>query len=479
MSDTHSGTGAHAAAGTGAHVAAGTEASPASGTRARAAHADTGPGLGTLLTQWMPATGTAVAFVLYTVLSILMWRANYAPSWDLGIFTQLLDQYARGQTPIVDIKGPGFHLWGDHFHPILILLTPLYWLAPSGLTLMIAQAALFASSVWPIASLARERLGTRGGWLVTGAYVFSWGLVNAVIAQFHEIAFAVPLLAFGLVWWMRGARLPALISIALLVFVKEDLGITVAVFGLIIWLRNRAETRAAIFLVAWGVAWTVFAVAIFIPAFNVTGGYDYSGQLTLAETLTAGLTMKLGTAGFLVLAAGGIGVRSPFILLMLPTLAWRFLGSVEGYWETDFHYSAVLMPIAAVCLIDAAARRHRVFAPFIAAIAAAAMLSQTQVELLWRWQAFDLNADQAIAEACQYDSVAADVRLLAHLVPCTQTFWIGSVGDVVPEAVLRRPDDVGQPVETWAEERFGGDWTVVYSGEGFELVERDARGAAG
>ena len=38
--------------------------------------------------------------------------------------------------------------------------------------------------------------------------------------------------------------------------------------------------------------------------------------------------------------------------------------------------------------------------------------------------------------------------------------------------MLRRPDDVGQPVETWAEERFGGDWTVVYSGEGFELVER-------
>lgn len=304
MSQTHShtGTGARAAGRT-----AGTKASPASGTGTRAAHADTGPGLGTLLTQWMPAIGTLTAFALYTALSIVMWRANYAPSWDLGIFTQLLDQYARGQTPIVDIKGPGFHLWGDHFHPILILLTPLYWLVPSGLTLMIAQAALFASSVWPIASLARERLGTLGGWLVTGAYVFSWGLVNAVIAQFHEIAFAVPLLAFGLVWWMRGRRLAALIAIALLVFVKEDLGITVAVFGLVIWLRNRAETRAAIFLAAWGVASTVFAVAIFIPAFNVTGGYDYSGQLTLAETLMSGLTTKLGTAGFLVLAAGGIG----------------------------------------------------------------------------------------------------------------------------------------------------------------------------
>ncbi|MFB9775050.1 DUF2079 domain-containing protein [Brevibacterium otitidis] len=306
--------------------------------------------------------------------------------------------------------------------------------------------------------------------------MFSWGLVNAVISQFHEIAFAVPLLAFGLVWWMRGQRTPALIAIALLVFVKEDLGITVAMFGAVIMLRDRAEKRTALFLAAWGVAWAVIAVAIFIPAFNVTGGYDYSSQLTLTETLTAGLPMKLGTLGFLVLAAGVIGVRSPFILLMVPTLAWRFLGSVEGYWETGFHYSAVLMPIAAVCLIDVAARRHPVFAPLVAAVAAAAMLSQTHIDLLWRSQAYDLNADAVIAEACKYDSVAADVRLLAHLVPCTQTYWTGSIGDAVPEAVLRRPDDVGKPVEEWAEERFGGEWTLVYSGEGFELVEHAGQG---
>ncbi|MFB9776927.1 DUF2079 domain-containing protein [Brevibacterium otitidis] len=140
-------------------------------TRPRAAHADSGPELTELLNRWMPAIGALTAFILYTTLSVLMWRAQYAPSWDLGIFTQLLDQYAHGRAPIVDIKGPGYHLWGDHFHPILILLTPLYWIAPSGLTLMIAQAALFAASVWPISSLARERLRMRGGWLVTAGYV--------------------------------------------------------------------------------------------------------------------------------------------------------------------------------------------------------------------------------------------------------------------------------------------------------------------
>ncbi|MCA1387416.1 DUF2079 domain-containing protein, partial [Bradyrhizobium sp. BRP05] len=127
---------------------------------------------------------------------------------------------------------------------------------PSGLTLMLAQAVLFAASVWPVVSLALERLTRKGAWLLAISYVLSWGLVNAVIAQFHEIAFAVPLLAFGLVGWIRGKRLGPAVAIALLVFAKEDLGLTVAMFGAAIWLRDRSDLRYALYLAGWGVAWT-------------------------------------------------------------------------------------------------------------------------------------------------------------------------------------------------------------------------------
>ena len=73
MSQTHShtGTGARAAGRT-----AGTKASPASGTGTRAAHADTGQGLGTLLTQWMPGIGTLAAFALGLVLFIVTLLLN-------------------------------------------------------------------------------------------------------------------------------------------------------------------------------------------------------------------------------------------------------------------------------------------------------------------------------------------------------------------------------------------------------------------
>ena len=422
------------------------------------------------LHRWAPALASAVAFVLYSSLAIVMWRSYYSPSWDLGIFTQMLSQYAAGNAPIVDIKGPGFNLLGDHFHPILIVLTPLFWIAPSGLTLMLAQAALFAASVWPVVSLAFERLTTRGAWLLTLSYVLSWGLLNAVHSQFHEIAFAVPFLAFGLVWWIRGKRIPAIIAIALLVFVKEDLGMTVAAFGVVIWLRDRSETKLALSLIVWGVGWMAYAVLLFLPLFNPEGGYDYTDNVALTQTLTQGLTIKIGTVGFLALAAGAIGLRSPFMLLMLPTLAWRFTGDVEGYWDTSFHYSAVLMPIAAVSLIDGAGRARRSLAPLVAAVASIALLSQTRIDLLWDSQGYAVDAASSIEAAQEYDSVATDIRMLAYLAPHTQTYWYGSIDDAVPDAVLLRPDDVDSPIEPWAEERFGGDWVTVHAEGGYEIA---------
>src|SRR5699024_7431901 len=60
----------------------------------------------------------------------------------------------------------------------------------------------------------------------------------------------------------------------------------------------------------------------------------------------------------LLLAAGLIGGRSPLIWLMVPTLAWRFTGTVEFYWEWGWHYDAVLMPIAFAALLDALGDRR-------------------------------------------------------------------------------------------------------------------------
>ena len=216
------------------------EADPAGARRtgsarpARAARADRVP--------WLIALAV---FLAYTTLSVFrFWQLDPA-SWDLGIFTEYVKQYSQLHAPIVDIKGAGFNLLGDHFHPIVALIAPAFRLFPTPITLLVAQAALVAISVVPVSRAAAARLGTGAGRAIGAAYGFSWGLQQLVDNDFHEIAFAVPLLAFSLSALICGRRRAAALWALPLVFVKEDQGLTVAMIGIImIMLARRAGARA-------------------------------------------------------------------------------------------------------------------------------------------------------------------------------------------------------------------------------------------
>ena len=119
-------------------------------------------------TWWLPTVIACAVGALYVCYSVAQWRALVAPSWDLGIFAEAVQAYSRFEAPIVPIKGPGYNLLGDHFHPILALLGPIFRLFPSALTLLVVQDLLIAVSVLPIARFAQRLLGRGAG--------SSWGL---------------------------------------------------------------------------------------------------------------------------------------------------------------------------------------------------------------------------------------------------------------------------------------------------------------
>lgn len=54
----------------------------------------------------------------------------------------------------------------------------------------------------------------------------------------------------------------------------------------------------------------------------------------------------------LAATAGFAGLRSPLVLLCLPTLAWRLLSTNSHYWGVSYHCNAVLMPIVFAALVD-------------------------------------------------------------------------------------------------------------------------------
>ena len=198
---------------------------------------------------WVIVGTVAVA---YSVLGVTRYLQLATQSWDLGIFTEYVKQFAHLHAPIVDIRGPGFNLLGDHFHPIVAVLAPFFRLAPTPVTLLIAQALLTALSVIPVYRAAGQLLSRGAAQAITAAYGLSWGLQQLANYDFHEIAFAVPLLAASLSALIRGRTRAAIWWALPLVLVKEDQGFTLAALGLIIAFSYR---RRAPGLILAGWAW--------------------------------------------------------------------------------------------------------------------------------------------------------------------------------------------------------------------------------
>ncbi|MFJ2863379.1 DUF2079 domain-containing protein [Kitasatospora sp. NPDC087314] len=315
---------------------------------------------------WSLAAGFAA---LYTCVAVNRHRRGLTKAYDLGIFEQAIRAYAHGQAPIVPLKGPGYHLLGDHFHPLIAVLAPAYRVFPSPVTLLVAQALLMALAVVPLTRWAHEVGGPRVALVigcVTGA---SWGIVRAAGDDFHEIAFAVPLLAFAATALGRRRHLTAALWSLPLLLVKEDLGLTVAAVGLLIAWQSRQDRRSplpGLALAGVGVTATTLTMLVVLPSFNPHGGFDYWQQLDGGGQPSAwSLAARIGWPPvkwlllFLLAAtAGFLGLRSPLILLCAPTLAWRLLSSNPHYWGVSYHYSAVLMPLVIAALVDALTRAH-------------------------------------------------------------------------------------------------------------------------
>lgn len=442
------------------------------------------------------------AAAVYVLVAVLQWRRLEAPSWDLAIFTQLAKAYAGLEAPVVPIKGDGFNLLGDHFHPLLVLLAPVYAVAPSGLSLLVLQALLVAVSAWPLTALAVRRLGRWPGLALGAAYVLSHGIQGAVRSQFHEIAFALPLLAFGLCALLERRWRTSVLWLAPLVLVKEDLGLLVAVLGLVMWWRG--ARRAGLGLAGWGVAWFVLATAVVLPALNPRGRYDYTDNLSVGDVLGDPLTALAGVLGpgekvvtvlLLVLAAGVVGVRSPILLAAVPTLAWRFLGDVPFYWTWEWHYDAVLMPLAAAALLDALGPRPEpgtperrpartavaVGAAWLAVVLAAPGLPVADLARpdTWRASPRTAAAQEVLDTVPEGAVVASDIALLARLVPTTTALWSGTADNPAPDYyVIDRegPTWGGAPPEDaarYAEGKHPGtDYETVLDRGGYQVARR-------
>ena len=396
----------------------------------------------------LPWVSFLVATALYSFFGLLRLRLVSQEAFDFAIFDQAVMRYSHFQAPIVTIKGDSFNILGDHFHPIIALWAPLYWIWDNPAMLIIGQAIIVALTVFPLWRVVRRRWSGPLAAVFVGCALSAWPILTMINYNVHEIAFALPLLAWA-IEAMERRHIPTLaVSCVLLLLVREDMGAIVASIG-VVWLiwstrghRRAADWLTGALLIVGGLAAVFVITGLVIPHFN-SAGYQYwnfDSFGTGAKSALLGLLKRPWRAiwylvwppiklpAYLLLLAPllFLPLRSPYALIALPLMAERMLSSREALWyDPANHYNALPWIVLVFAAFDAYSRlpegwksRLRARSKTIAkaAIATTLVLAAFVVAAdVWISNGDESARRAGLAQIPANTCVAADDRLAAGL----------------------------------------------------------------
>lgn len=305
-------------------------------------------------------------FILFTYYSVYKHLTFQTSAFDLGIYSQATYLYSQYLSPFSTLKH--MIILGDHFGPILALVSPIYNLFPNSVTLLVLQAGFVALSSIPIFLIAQDKLKNKFlSLLITLAYLTSPGILAAINFDFHLATIStLPLSLILYAWYFKKWRLYWLMLIFSLFF-KED--IPLFIFGLGIYQICQKKLM--------GFATTAFAMLSFyliefqlMPYFAPLnkGSYLSTSMLPLTDpsalvfllfthpTVYSDLLFnsqaKINTIDLLYRQFAFFSVLSPLSwLTAFPSLYLRFTSTQPHLWGNMFHHNANLTPFLAVSAI--------------------------------------------------------------------------------------------------------------------------------
>lgn len=290
------------------------------------------------MTRWRWGTWIAISVHFGVILTLGLSRHwGYMSSLnDLGVFDQAVWGTLHGQFLLnTSILNQPINWLGFHFNPVLLLFVPFYALSPSVEWFALAQALALSIAAWPIFLLAsRVSQSEVAGLLWALAYLANPFLLNAAAWDFHPVTLAVPFIALGLLAVEKADSRLLFLSCLPLLFIQEQLGLAVAAFGVLWWLRNKGW-KTAVSLISLGTAHAALVLGAIMPAFSPAGSHlmlgSGLGQLSrygwlghsVSEAAQTLLTHPLSVIETLMFGTDG---ATYLALLLLPFLGFPLAG---------------------------------------------------------------------------------------------------------------------------------------------------------
>ena len=329
---------------------------------------------------------TALYGTVFCLISLVNHYNFRTYGLDLGIYTHGIYSYSHlnWHTFTLGLDGQPFNHLGNHFSPIVMLLSPFYYLFGT-YTLLILQIAAILFGGWGVYHFAKERLKGIQPELVLLLFFSMWGIYSALAYDWHANVMAAMFVPWFILYFEREDWKKATLMFALVLLCKENMAVWMAAIIAGLALRNLLvkpmDTNWLMTGTLLGIAVIYFAVVqmVIMPHLNPLklsdhlGNYSHLGDgsggviktiLTkprhifylLFESLqTDELTFKLKSQlHFMVLVSGGIALiyRPHYLIMLAPIYAQKLLSSNPAHWGVFSQYSIEFAPIIALAMVE-------------------------------------------------------------------------------------------------------------------------------
>jgi uncharacterized membrane protein len=299
--------------------------------------------------------------VLFAVVRSDYLGFGVASPFDLGDMVQAVWNTAHGHPLRMTTLNAYQSRLAYHVDPVLVLFAPLWLLWPSPLSLAATQIVACALGALPVLWLGRRHLASeRAAALMALAYLaYPWLAWSASDAM-HPVTLAIPLFLYA-IWFLDTGKLVRFGVCAVLIAATGELmGLTIAALG--VWYALvLGRRRAGVVIAVLGIAWSVVAVKLIVPAFlghqsvyyaqyEAVGGSPggivrtlFTDPGAIASKLFSGDNLALWF--WLSLPLLGLFALAPWLALVaLPELLVNGLSSQAVQSDATTHYVAGVIP---------------------------------------------------------------------------------------------------------------------------------------
>lgn len=223
----------------------------------------------------------AVVPMMLLVMSMLKFASLHMYA-DVAHWLQLIRSIADTGFPHVlthEFFAPGTRNYlSVHFVPLVYLFALPFKMLPYPQTLLILNVLTMCSAAIPLYLLARHRTSDRRFMLLCAALLLWYPTFQyATLYEFEMLRFSIPIMLWMLYAWERQRMGWCVVFAVLACLVREDVGLTVAMFGLYGALVARRRVVGAV-LTAVGFGAFALITQVVMPALRGTGADAHIAQ---------------------------------------------------------------------------------------------------------------------------------------------------------------------------------------------------------